>query len=415
MSPAEAQGLELRAFVQALHRSSDREATAAELARQVGARRLFLLVADPRTEALIPAPGMTKTLRAGPRWREFLARLEDGQLAHGEVDVQPESHERAVGMRLHGCAVIFVGTTVPPALPEAVLAETPLLAALLRMEYELRISSLEAQAAVEQSRHAHALAVRLDAARATAAELAHRLELEHRRKDEFIAVLAHELRNPLAPIGNALEILRRMEAAPRETVQHLVALMGRQMVQMRRLLDDLLDVARLGQGKVRLRIEPVPLASVLQSAIDTARPLIAEKQQNLEADDGASAGVIHCDAARIGQVIGNLLLNASKYSPPQTHIRLSTAHDGDSVQIAVADQGVGIPADQLQSIFGLFSQIEASLPYSRGGLGVGLALAKSLTELHGGTLSARSEGAGKGSTFTISLPRQGPPLADADP
>jgi len=322
------------------------------------------------------------------------------------VDLAPGPQAHAVGMLVGPCLAVFVGVDrMAPRDLEIVRSELPLLGALLRAESELQLRVSEAESAAEATLRAHALARNVDAARATSSELARRLELEHRRKDEFIAILAHELRNPLAPIANAIELLRRMQVMPREPLDRLVGVMSRQMNHMRRLLDDLLDVARIAQGKVTLRKARFPLSEAIEAAAETARPLIEEKGHRLEVRSAEFDPRIEGDITRIAQVLGNLLLNAAKYSEAGGRITVSVEPADSFVAIRVEDTGVGMSPQELDTVFGLFSQVEGSLSEARGGLGVGLALARSLVELHGGTLAAHSAGPGCGSTFTVTLPR----------
>ena len=225
-----------------------------------------------------------------------------------------------------------------------------------------------------------------------------------RRKDEFLAMLAHELRNPLAPIRNAVEILRLSEDPKvRDRARDLV---GRQVEHLARLVDDLLEVSRITRGKVELQRRPVRLASIVRSALDVARPHMEAQAHVLEVVSGIPGDPwIDVDAMRMSQVLGNLLHNAAKFTPKGGHIRVSTALAPDALEIVVEDNGVGIPADVLPVIFELFAQGDRSLDRSQGGLGIGLSLARGLVEMHGGTVSASSAGNAQGSRFTVSLPR----------
>jgi signal transduction histidine kinase len=221
-----------------------------------------------------------------------------------------------------------------------------------------------------------------------------------RRKDEFLAMLAHELRNPLAPIRNAVEILRAEDPALRERARQMI---GRQVDHLSRLVDDLLDVSRITQRKVTLRRSVVALAAVIDSAVEVARGFIATQKQELAVSIPDRPLWIEADAVRLAQVVGNLLHNAAKFTPPGGRIAL-TARVGEAIEIMVADDGMGIAPDTLPHVFDLFTQGEASLERSQGGLGIGLSLVKGLVEMHGGTVHAQSEGPGTGSRFTIRLP-----------
>ena len=241
------------------------------------------------------------------------------------------------------------------------------------------------------------------------------LQEADRRKDEFLAMLAHELRNPLAPIRNAVEILRVSEEAEvRERARQMVA---RQVQHLARLVDDLLDVSRITQRKIVLKPAPVALAAVIEAAVEIARPLIDGQAHTLETRLPEEALWFKVDAVRMAQAVGNLLHNAAKFTPPGGRIAIEARVDHGALTIAIEDNGVGITPETLASAFDLFTQGERSLDRSQGGLGIGLSLVKGLVEMHGGTVAAASAGAGKGSRFTITLPmrlRTSPAAAGGD-
>ncbi len=228
------------------------------------------------------------------------------------------------------------------------------------------------------------------------------VEADH-RKDEFLALLGHELRNSLAPLRNALALLELDQPAP-ETVRWTSDIMGRQVKQMVRLVDDLLDVSRILQGKLDLRKERVELAAVVANAVETVRPVLDAKSHklNLSLPDGPM--VLDADPVRLAQTLTNLLINAAKYTDPGGRIVLTVVREGAEAVIVVRDNGVGIAPDQLPSIFDLYTQEARSLSRSQGGLGIGLTLVKNLVEMHSGSVSVRSEGLGRGSEFVIRLP-----------
>jgi signal transduction histidine kinase len=234
---------------------------------------------------------------------------------------------------------------------------------------------------------------------------ARRLEEADRRKNEFLAVLGHELRNPLAPLSNALELLG-LDDSDQETVQWTRDIMGRQVRQMVRLVDDLLDLSRIMEGKLMICKERVELAAVIADAVETARPVIDAKGHELTVSLPNGAVVLNADPMRLSQALTNLLNNAAKYSEPSGHIVLSARMEGNEVVIGVRDDGVGIAPEMLPRIFDLFMQDGLLADLSQGGLGVGLALVKSLVEIHGGVVQSRSEGLGRGSEFLVRLPAQ---------
>ena len=233
--------------------------------------------------------------------------------------------------------------------------------------------------------------------------LAADLSANDRRKNEFLATLAHELRNPLAPMSNMLEVVKRANGDG-ETLKRAHDTIERQLAQMVRLVDDLMDLNRITHDRLELRRSQVELSSVIQQAVEVARPLIDAEGHNLTVDLPAEPIFLHADRARLAQVFGNLLNNSCKYTMPNGEIRLSAQRDGNEVVVTVTDNGAGIPADKLSSIFDMFMQVERTAEQSQGGLGIGLTLVKRLAEMHGGSIEAKSRGEGQGSEFVVRLP-----------
>ena len=226
-----------------------------------------------------------------------------------------------------------------------------------------------------------------------------------RRKTEFLAMLAHELRSPLAPISNALRIIR-MTPGDVQTVSTATDMMGRQVGQLVRLVDDLLDVSRISRGKIELRIERVELCAIVNQAVETVRTMCDEMQQEVKITLPPHEVYVHADPARLAQVIGNLLSNACKFTPSGGLVSIDVSVDSSEGHaiLSVEDTGVGIAQDQLPRIFELFTQVDATMERSQGGLGIGLTLVKTLVEMHGGNVEAESKGIGRGSTFRVRLP-----------
>jgi signal transduction histidine kinase/ActR/RegA family two-component response regulator len=227
-----------------------------------------------------------------------------------------------------------------------------------------------------------------------------------RRKDEFLAVLAHELRNPLAPIRNALEVLRlagRTGLAETED-QALLEMMGRQLGHLARLVDDLLEVSRITRGKIQLRKERVALAVLVETALETSRPLLEAAGHHLTVSLPAQPVMLEADPVRLVQVLANLLNNAGKYTDPGERIALAAERSGDEVVVRVRDSGIGIPEEMLPRVFDMFTQVDRLSGRAQGGLGIGLTVARSLVHLHDGTIEAHSGGPGQGSEFTVRLP-----------
>jgi len=241
------------------------------------------------------------------------------------------------------------------------------------------------------------------ASEALAREQAKQLADEARRKDEFLALLAHELRNPLAPICTGIDVLRTPPTDGEQSKQilHMMEVQAQNLV---RLVDDLLDVSRCTRGKLELRRQQVDLTKIITNAIQTAQPHIQANGHELTVTQARKGVYLNGDPTRLTQVVSNLLNNAAKYTHPGGVISLTTETNGDEVAIRVKDNGIGISSDMLPRIFDMFVQADNSLSRSNGGLGIGLTLVKSLVEMHGGTVEAASAGLGKGSEFTVRLP-----------
>jgi signal transduction histidine kinase/DNA-binding response OmpR family regulator len=234
-------------------------------------------------------------------------------------------------------------------------------------------------------------------------QVAAELSESDRRKDHFLAMLAHELRNPLAPIRNAVEFLR-LVAGDADDVKSAAELMDRQVVQMVRLVDDLLDVSRISRGKIQLRMDRVELVSAITDVVEATRKFAASMELDLTTSFPSQPLFLNADPTRLAQLVGNLLHNASKFTPSGGRVSLTVEQGNERAVLRVRDTGIGIAADQLPHIFEMFVQADSSLERSQGGLGIGLTLVKQLVEMHGGTVEAFSAGAGMGSEFVVQLP-----------
>jgi CheY-like chemotaxis protein len=240
-------------------------------------------------------------------------------------------------------------------------------------------------------------------------ERAEELAEAHRHKDEFLATLAHELRNPLAPIRNAVQYLG-MEGLTERDVKTARDVISRQVAVMVRLIDDLLDVSRISRNKLDIRKQRVELASVVESAVESSRPLIQQCGHELTIRLPPEPVDLDADPIRLAQVFLNLLNNAAKYTKRGGHIWLTADREGSDALVSVRDNGIGIPGDMLPRIFDMFTQVDRSLEQSQGGLGIGLTLVRRLVDLHDGTIEARSDGPDQGSEFVVRLPLIPPPL-----
>jgi PAS domain S-box-containing protein len=234
-----------------------------------------------------------------------------------------------------------------------------------------------------------------------------------RRKDEFLATLAHELRNPLAPIRNSLQILR-LTGDSKPGTEQVYEMMERQVNQIVRLVDDLMEISRITRGRIELRKERVSLTTVIQSAVEVSKPLIEEARHHLAVSLPSEPLTFEADPVRLEQIVSNLLNNAAKYTNPGGRIWLTAGRENNNVVISVRDSGIGILPDMLPRIFEMFMQVEHSAGRTQGGLGIGLTLVRSLVEMHGGKIEARSEGPGKGSEFIVRLPLDDNPRSEIE-
>ncbi len=320
-------------------------------------------------EALLP-PGafdlLSQALRSQPQWSDIPVMVLTGRGANSPVAI------RALEQ-----------------LGNVTLLERP-----------LRISALVSSARAALRARQRQYQIRAHVVERELSE--HTLREAGRRKDEFLATLAHELRNPLAPISNAAYLMRRLQKD--DSLQSAREIIERQVWHLARLVEDLLDVSRISRGRVDLRIERVELADVVRNAIETSQPLIDARQHRLEVSLPADPTPIDVDGTRIAQVIANLLNNAAKYTPRGGVISLSVVRESAWVTIRVRDSGIGIAPQLLESIFDMFVQADNRLEREMGGLGIGLTLVRHFVEMHGGTVRARSNGSGNGSEFVVTLP-----------
>ncbi len=332
--------------------------------------------------------------------------------------------------RLKGYKVGAVDYVYIPVVPEILRSKVAVLVELYCKRRELQSLNSALEQANQELTRAHALLraettreleqlnrtlkranAELESANAALhTEIAERARIEEqlkeadRNKDEFLAMLAHELRNPLAPIRNAVQIMRRKPIEDPQ-LQWTRDVIERQLAQLARLVDDLLDVSRITRGKINISREPLELAAVVARAIETVQPLISERRHELVVDVPAEPLRVEADLTRLTQALGNVLANAAKYTEPGGRITLKVRADGRNTRISVSDTGIGIPPEQLPRVFDLFTQVERATERTLGGLGIGLALVRKLIEMHGGSVTAYSGGAGQGSEFAIVLPR----------
>ncbi|HEX6570739.1 MAG TPA: response regulator, partial [Steroidobacteraceae bacterium] len=319
---------------------------------------------------------------------------------------------------LEGYGSGAVDYLVKPVNAAVLRSKVAVFAELHRKTRELSIVNRALLAEVAERRRAehelHVLNQNLDRLVSERTRALRELEAElreaDRRKDEFIATLAHELRNPLAPVRNAVQILQLPNTGEADS-QRARAIIARQIGVMARLIDDLMDVSRINRGRIELRKEPVDLRRVLELAIEATRPHFVENKHDLRLAVPDSSMPLDADVTRLSQIFVNLLTNAAKYTEPGGHVEVVAQVRDREVSVAVKDDGIGLASEHLDRVFLMFSQVDSTITRSRGGLGIGLSLVKHLVELHGGRVAAQSPGLGKGSTFTVTLPLSGLPAA----
>jgi signal transduction histidine kinase/CheY-like chemotaxis protein len=394
----------LLAHVAALADAQQRNDAAQALATTLELDAIVLLVRDPAVAALVPVAGMPQTLRGGSRWRAFVRHcLEDGR-HEAEVDLPEGQLMPAVALAGHGAALVLLGRTKLQAEQWAVLQDAlPLLAATVRQEQAVVAAQGEAHQSREAALRAHTLAAALEAARAEGARLNAELREEHQRKDEFLAMLAHELRNPLAPIVTSIQVLKH-PSLREDQRRRQIEIVERQAAQMSRLVEDLLDVSRVSRGRIELKREPLDLRAILGEAVEASSSMMHSRGHHLTVQLSDEPLVLVADAVRLRQVFSNMLQNAAKYTDPGGHIELAAHAEGDGAVVYVQDNGIGIAPQLLPRIFDLFMQAPVSIDRSQGGLGIGLTLVKLLVQLHGGDVAVWSEGRGRGARFTVRLP-----------
>jgi signal transduction histidine kinase len=312
---------------------------------------------------------------------------------------------------LEGYGSGAVDYLVKPVNAAVLRSKVAVFAELHRRNREISIVNRALLAEVGERRRAEqelqALNQNLDRLVAERTKALRELEAElrdtDRRKDAFIATLAHELRNPLAPVRNAVQILQ-LPATTEADSQRVRTIIARQVAVMARLIDDLMDVSRINRGHIELRREPVDLHRILELALEATRPHFADNTHELRLSVPPQPIPLDADVTRLSQVLVNLLTNAVKYTEPGGHVDLAVQVRDGAVEMAVRDDGIGLAPEHLERVFDMFSQVDSAMPRSRGGLGIGLSLVKHLVRLHGGEVTAQSAGPGRGSTFTVTLP-----------
>src|SRR5687768_1657201 len=327
---------------------------------------------------------------------------KDGRVVHVEYRAHPERNPDG---SLAGVLGAFRDISLQKQQQAALDAERQRLLVDISkrqaVEAQLRAAKEEAERRANEA----------EEARAAVKDREQRLHYEAQLKDEFLATLAHELRNPLAPLRNVAEILRLEQLS--QTARQATGVMERQISQLVRLIDDLMDVSRITRGQLTLRRERVDLRSIIESAVETAQPQMAAAQVTLTVDLPDHPLTLDADATRISQVFLNLLTNAAKFTPPGGQVTITAKTNVDRVSLTVRDSGIGIDPQDQERVFGMFVQLNRDMRRSQTGLGIGLTLVKQMTELHGGSVAVWSAGLGKGTEFTVTLPLAVPVEAPA--
>ena len=396
---------------------------ALRVAALYGSESIILFIRDEAIGLSLPVGGFPQTLPNGTGWRIFLERCVKNKTAQ-EILPAPGSHaeQLVIGIACNNGAVMaFIGGTLLDDAYSDIPAILPLLDLALKGEQAAIIAEANARLAAERIAIAHRLAESLDKARLDLAKILiesraaqQELKMADQRKNEFLALLAHELRNPLAPIGNALELLRMSVEKP-EMINKVQEIMQTQLTQMVRLIDDLMDVSRISTGKILLKKVMLNVSDVFSGAIEAVRPQFEANGQKLEVHVPATYSCVLADPTRLNQVFINILNNAAKFTPRGGRISVAVSPTESYVDVSVTDTGKGVPKEIASQIFTMFAQGDDTISRTSGGLGIGLGLAKNIVDLHEGTITVVSDGKDKGSTFTVRLPLHTGAMSNPEP
>jgi signal transduction histidine kinase/CheY-like chemotaxis protein len=380
-----------------------RAAAASAWARRMGAEELILFVRDPRVGRSLPAPGFPQTLRGGRVWRELVEAATAAGSAEGNVPGEEGEPRvaRAAGLR-DGTVAVLIGGAIEESSLSLLCTLLPLLGSLFRAESVAQEAAVESKMARQTAAQAADLAAKLDATRAELQQALNVAERAARARDEFLATVSHELRTPLTSIIGWIQLLR-LENDPQSLSEGLETI-DRNARSQARLIEDILDFARINAGKLRLDVRPTDLVDVIDAAIDVVRPAADAKGVRIDRVLDPNAGRISGDTDRLRQVVWNLLSNAVKFTPRDGRVQIRLERINSHCELSVSDTGEGISPEFLPHVFDRFSQADSSSTRTHTGLGLGLGIVRHLTELHGGTVQAFSAGLGHGSTFAVRLP-----------
>jgi signal transduction histidine kinase/ActR/RegA family two-component response regulator len=393
-------------LISALASPDGRREAARRLAQYLGAEDLILFIQDPEINILLPAPGFIQTLPSRQTWRALL----DECATRGECEAAvpfPDAQSTKPVMAMagqDGSVLALIGGR--PKLDEAraLVDLMPLLAAALRGERAVLTSEGQTRIARQAATQSKTLAEMLDTARSDLERALRAAEAASRAKDDFLATVSHELRTPLTPILGFARMLRsgQLDAS---NIERALASIERNAELQSHLIEDILDFARIIAGKLRLDVQPLDPAVVVEAAVDVVRPAATAKDVRLQVVLDPGAGPVAGDASRLQQVIWNLLTNAVKFTPRGGRVQVRLERTNSHIEITISDSGEGISPDFLPYVFDRFRQADNSISRRHGGLGLGLSIVRQLVEMHGGTVNVYSGGLEQGATFIVKLPR----------
>lgn len=392
-------------LIPALASFDERRDTARRIAEQLGAKDLLLFIQDPEINILLPAPGFLQTLPSVKRWRELLKNCTTEWTTTEVPFPNAESLTHATTIAgTDGSVLALIGGH--PNLDEAraMVELLPLLAAAFRGERAMLIAEGQTRVAREAARQSKALAEMLDATRSDLERALRAAETASRAKDDFLANVSHELRTPLTPILGFARMLRSGQLDARAAERALESIERNAELQSH-LIEDILDFARIIAGKLRLDVQPIDPAVVVEAALDVVRAAAVARDVRLQSVLDPVAGPIAGDANRLQQIVWNLLTNAIKFTPKGGRVQVRLERINSHIEITVSDTGEGISPEFLPFVFDRFRQADNSNTRRHGGLGLGLSIVRQLVEMHGGTVHVSSGGLEQGTTFTVKLPR----------
>ncbi|HUQ32433.1 MAG TPA: ATP-binding protein [Pyrinomonadaceae bacterium] len=393
-------------LISTLVSSRERREAARSLAEHLGAEDLMLFIQDPEINILLPAPGFLQTLPSAQAWRKLLEECA----AKGEVksdlpfpDAGAIKPVTAIAGR-DGSALALIGGAPRLDAARDLVELLPLLAAAFRGERAVLNAEGQTRMARQAATQSEKLAEMLNSARADLERALRTAEAASRAKDDFLATVSHELRTPLTPILGFARMLRSSQLDANGQERALASIERNAELQSH-LIEDILDFARIIAGKLRLEVQPVDPAVVVEAAVDVVRPAALAKDVRLQVVLDPGAGPVSGDAGRLQQVIWNLLTNAVKFTPKGGRVQVRLERVNSRIEITISDTGEGITQDFLPYVFDRFRQADNSISRRHGGLGLGLSIVRQLVEMHGGSVDVYSDGLEQGSTFTVKLPR----------